>query len=89
MSLFDYINPKIVARGLAKTIHDKLDKYAPGFHEVVRTRRRRAAVAAVSAALAYRKAYPAEVAAVKGDVEKGMTPWQAVMRTRQLKQRGR
>jgi len=89
MSLFDYINPKIVLRGLAKTVHDKLDKYAPGFHEVVRTRRRRAAVAAVASALAYRKANPLEVEAAKGEMDKGMTPWQAVMRTRQLKQRGR
>jgi hypothetical protein len=89
MSLFDYINPKIVVRGLARSIHDKLDKYAPGFHEVVRTRRRRAAVAAVATALAHRKAYPPEALAAKNENGKGMTPWQAVMRTRQLKQRGR
>ena len=89
MSLFDYINPKIVLRGLTKTIHDKLDRYAPGFHEVVRTRRRRVAVAAVATAMAHRKAYPPEVLAAKPENDTGMTPWQAVMRTRQLKQRGR
>lgn len=89
MSLFDYINPKIVLRGLAGAIHTKMDRYVPGFHEVVRTRRRRAAVAAVATALAHRKAYPPEVLAAKPENDQGMTPWQAVMRTRQLKQRGR
>jgi len=87
MGLFEYLNPKTVARGLAGVLHKGMDRYVPGFHEVVRTRRRRAAVAAVATAMVRRNRD--EETHRHSSNPDAPTAWQAVMRSRQIKQRGR